>query len=646
MKGVFPFNKKIRRINLNINQLLNHLNGVKRLNGNHFQALCPCHDDHRPSLDIREGSKGIVMSCPVCSANGESVMKALKLDVRELFYEPKSRPHKPENVTYYYSDELKKVRFYYFDEYKGGYSKGFCWYHKGERGQQVKGLPKDSGGNTVPVPLYKQGCIAQAKEQQETLYIAEGEKDVDTLTNELGLFAVCSPHGAGKGRLEKKWSSDYNGLFKGVSVAVIPDNDEPGRELANYIATEILPYADEVKVLDLTNEWDWLKKKGDITDVYENDKPVDGYNLVQTVRLRLNALTLTAKPFEKAEAPVVKKSDTPKYICLEDVESTKTEWLWYPYIPRGKITLMTADPGTGKTFLSLYLSAQVSTGRPFYGEEGAYKEPANVVYQTAEDGIADTIKPRLESMRPDFRRIFIMDETDKTLSLTDKRIESIFADIKPKLIIFDPLQAYLGSKIDMNRANEVRPVLQRLHLLAEKYNTAVILIMHHSKTTQNSALHRALGSMDIPAVARSMLILGRDPKNPFGRILCHEKSSLAQRGKSICFEVNPMQGGIKFNGFTDLTADDILNQVHSERNRQSVKAEEVADKILDWFGDDEYKEVESIKSLCEEFGCSAKTLYKVRNELGIKSQTKGYGEEKSTVWLISNIENNSIDTET
>ena len=636
---------------MNLQEILSHLDGVKPQSDGSSIALCPCHDDHRPSLDIMEGQKGIVMTCPVCGADGKTVMDALNLDVKELFFEQKSAVTRPEQVTYYYSENLKKTRFYVWDNTSQSFHKEFCWYHKGDKGQQVKGLPKDENGRSLPVPLYKQGSVFQARERGETLYIAEGEKDVDTLTNDLGLLAVCSPHGAGRGKLEKKWCREYNEMFKGVSVAIIPDNDDPGRELANYIAEQIEPFADEVKALDLTKEWTDLKHKGDITDVYEKEKPSQNESKEEAVRFKLKALTMTTElycrggqcpPADNSDVclepaggqcpPLQNKKST--YICLDDVESTTTEWLWYPYIPQGKITLMTADPGTGKTFLSLYLAAQVSTGRPFYGETRAYCEPANVVYQTAEDGIADTIKPRLEPMRPNFSKIFILDETDKTLNLSDDRVEQIMKDLKPKLLIFDPLQAYLGAKIDMNRANEVRPVLQRLHNLAEKYNVAVILIMHHSKSSQNAALHRALGSMDIPAVARSMLILGKDPKNPFGRILCHEKSSLEMRGRSICFEVNPKQGGIKFNCFCDETADDILNFKQTERNKPSVKKDELCDKILEMFGEENEIEIKDMNEICERFECSTSTLYRARKELDIKHKYKGFGNERVVVWSL------------
>lgn len=336
-----------------------------------------------------------------------------------------------------------------------------------------------------------------------------------------------------------------------------------------------------------------------------------------------------------------------KYTCLSNVETCKPVWLWYPYIPRGKITLMTADPGIGKTFLSLYLAAQVSTGRPFYGES-AGRAPAVAVYQTAEDGISDTIKPRLESMQPNFDNIYVYDETRQGLSLSDDRtIEQIMKDLNPLLMIFDPLQAYLGAQIDMNRANQVRPVLGRIGALAEKYNCAIIFIMHHSKDSRNAALYRALGSMDIPAVARSMLILGKDPdpEKPQGIIICHEKSSLGEHGKSIKFEIAPQLGGVVFGGYSDLKADDILSVPKGTRNKPSKKRDALIEDILDLFDGKNYIKIPKLKDLCEQLDCSQNTLYRARDELGIQSISKGYGEDKVTYWLMPNVDRDSFSEE-
>ena len=156
----------------------------------------------------------------------------------------------------------------------------------------------------------------------------------------------------------------------------------------------------------------------------------------------------------------------------------------------------------------------------------------------------------------------------------------------------------------MHRANEVRPVLRRIGQLADKYSCAVIFIMHNSKATQNAALQRALGSVDIPAIARSMLILANAPEG--GRLLCHEKSSLAARGQSICFDVDP----------------------------SNKKRDELCDELLALFGDEDRLRVDSIEKLCEQLGCSRNTLYRARDELQIKSVVKGFGKDRTAWWQL------------
>lgn len=290
-----------------IEELITHFQGVKRLSGrNHYIVLCPCHDDHKPSLDITEKDGKILMACPVCGADGKAVMNALGLPVRELFAEQRqaAQPNKPPSVDYLYTDSLKKTRFYLWNKKKQVYQKSFCWYHKNERGQWTKGLPKKNGRSILP-PLYKQNNIEWAKRRGKTLYLVEGEKDVDTLTKKLKLPAVCSPHGAATSKNPaKKWDSSYNALFTGADVAIIPDNDEAGQAFARYVAEQLLPVAQSVNMLDLTAEWDNLPPKGDITDVYESEMPVSGKTIAETVALRLEALkerTAAYVPMEPAE---------------------------------------------------------------------------------------------------------------------------------------------------------------------------------------------------------------------------------------------------------------------------------------------------------------------------------------------------------
>ena len=344
-------------------------------------------------------------------------------------------------------------------------------------------------------------------------------------------------------------------------------------------------------------------------------------------------LSLDEKQF--TEMFVLKLADE-NFINLESIDSTETKWLWEPYIPLGKITLLTADPGTGKTFFCLYLAAVVSSGRPFWGQT-QHKEPRRVIYQTAEDGYSDTIKPRLEPMNPIFKNIIVIKEDKEQLNLFDERIENALKIYRPALFVFDPLQAYLGADVDMHRANEIRPILAHISRLAEKYECAIVFIMHNSKMGSNPALYRALGSIDIPAVARSMLIMANDPEDKTQKLICHEKSSLAGHGKTIKFHIAPEFGGLVFDGFSDLSADEILNTKAKTRDKPSVEKDEVKEQLIEILGDKGAAKLEDIEAMRELAGWSKPTLYRAKSDLQLKSVQIGFNP-KITWWILPDVD--------
>ena len=164
---------------------------------------------------------------------------------------------------------------------------------------------------------------------------------------------------------------------------------------------------------------------------------------------------------------------------LSEVELQEVRWLWYPYIPSGKITIIQGDPGEGKTTLALRLAAACSTGQALPGMEIA--EPFNVIYQTAEDGLGDTIKPRLMEAGADQDRVLNIAEDVNSLTLLDERIEAAIVQTGARLMILDPIQGYLGGKVDMNRANEIRTVLKNVAAVAERTGCAIVLVGHLNK---------------------------------------------------------------------------------------------------------------------------------------------------------------------
>ena len=225
-----------------------------------------------------------------------------------------------------------------------------------------------------------------------------------------------------------------------------------------------------------------------------------------------------------------------KMIKMSDVQSQTVDWLWYPFIPYGKLTIIQGDPGDGKTTLVLNIAARLSKGEGL-DNDMKVTEPVNIIYQTAEDGLADTVKPRLELAEAVCERIMVIDETEKSLSMIDERLETAIKRTGARVLILDPIQAYLGGTMDMNRANEARDMTKRLSLLAEKYKCAILLIGHMNKAGGNKAAYRGMGSIDFFAVARSVLLVGRIEGEPDLRAVVQIKNNLAAFGHSKAFRL-------------------------------------------------------------------------------------------------------------
>ena len=258
-----------------------------------------------------------------------------------------------------------------------------------------------------------------------------------------------------------------------------------------------------------------------------------------------------------------------KLIRMNEVEATEINWLWYPYIPYGKITVIQGDPGDGKTTVVLAIAAAITTGTSLPESKEA-AAPMSVIFQTAEDGLSDTIKPRLVQSSADCERVIVIDESEKQLILSDFRIEQAIVQTDAKLFILDPLQAYIGADVDMHRANEIRPVLKRIGATAEKTGCVIVVIGHLNKGTSKSQ-YRGLGSIDIQAAARSVLTVGRIKGKPYTRAIVQGKNNLAPEGQAIGFELDPATG-FRWIGTLPITIDELLSGIMPERDTAYDKA--------------------------------------------------------------------------
>ena len=304
------------------------------------------------------------------------------------------------------------------------------------------------------------------------------------------------------------------------------------------------------------------------------------------------------------------QEETVEIIRMSKVDTQTVEWLWEPYIPFGKVTIVQGNPGEGKTTFALRLAAACTTGGTLPGMKPL--PPFQVIYQTAEDGLGDTVKPRLMEAEADLDRVLVIDEAKRELTLSDERIEKAITQNGARLIILDPIQAYMGEKTDMNRANEVRPMFRRLADVAERTGCAVILIGHLNKAAGGQSAYRGLGSIDFRAAARSVLLIGRVKREPNVRVIIHDKSSLAPEGKPVAFCLDP-ETGFEWIGEYDITADELLSGAGGNNATKTEQAEKL---ILDLLADGKELASEDIEKAAAEAGISERTVQNAKRNMG------------------------------
>ena len=331
-----------------------------------------------------------------------------------------------------------------------------------------------------------------------------------------------------------------------------------------------------------------------------------------------NKRTETNKTVQKRLEPEL------KLINMDTVEVEQIEWLLYPFIPYGKVTIIQGDPGEGKTTMVLQIIAKLTRGETILPADSTkdkrididsesdmvdaeniennastqhLEAPVNVIYQTAEDGLGDTIKPRLLAAGADCTKVMVIDDSEQPLTMADVRLEE---------------------------AIEIRPLMKRIAVLAEKYHCAIILIGHMNKNSNGKSSYRGLGSIDFQAAARSVLIVGRIKDEPEVRVVCHTKSSLAPEGKAIAFRLDK-NNGFEWIGEYDISADELLNG--EGKGQKTRKAKEFLLEILDDGGMAQKK----IEEEAEKLGIKKKTLRNAKMELGIDSVKRG----NQWYWMLS-----------
>lgn len=369
-----------------------------------------------------------------------------------------------------------------------------------------------------------------------------------------------------------------------TSIFLCLDNDHAGNEACEKLAGEIPDGYRVIRLKPARKDWNEILC----------DENADRKKVIQE--------TVTMKMQEK-EALV-------PMLCYKDIEQTSVEWLWFPYVPFGKLTIIQGNPGEGKTYFAMMLTAACTNRKLFPNMEDI--EPFKVIYQTAEDGMGDTIKPRLVEAGADLSRVMVIDDSEEALTLSDDRIEKAVRQNHVRLVIIDPVQAFIGADVDMNRANEVRPVFRKLGMIAEKTSCAIVLIGHLNKSSGTQSTYRGLGSIDIMAAVRSLIFIGKVRKDPTTRVLIHEKSSLAPPGETMAFKLGDEEG-FRWVGAYEISADELLDG--KEGKATETKLERGAKLIRELLADKEEISIRELDDKAKEQGISGRTMRDVRSRM-------------------------------
>jgi putative DNA primase/helicase len=575
---------------MNVEALLARLKRVRR-NGSGWQALCPAHADKNPSLSIDVRNDKILVHCHAgCSQ--VAVLAALKIETHELFLDASDT--KRIVAEYPYADEKCKLLF-----------QVVRYEPKGFRQRR----PDGKGGwhwnlNGVRRVLYRLPEVLAEK----SLLICEGEKDVETART-ASFTATCNPGGAGK------WRDEYSDTLRGKHVCIIVDADAPGRKHAQQVAQSLVGKVESLKVIELPEAKDlgeWVTRGG-----------------TREALLELIRNAAEWKPTAETSNPQA----SAVLRCFSDIAAKPLRWLWPGRIPLGKLTLLIGDPGLGKSVLTVDVASRVTRSASF--PDGATCESGSIIFLSAEDDAADTIRPRLDAAGATVSRVHILEAVHVTLtngSLAEKpfNLETDIAALEGvlrehpdvRLIVIDPISAYLGG-VDSHSNAEVRGILAPLAALAARFGVAVLCVTHLRKSA-GAAIYRAISSIAFAAAARAVWAVAPDPEDGDRRLLLAVKQNLSASAGGLAFRIEAQNNMPRLAwepGAVALAANEVLGNVDTQQDQSERR--EAKEWLKDFLADGPVA-VKKIQADAKAAGHSWITVRRAKQGLPVVVSKNGY----------------------
>jgi hypothetical protein len=530
------------------------------------------------------------------------------------------RRHGPKSAWWVYRDA-------------GGEPVGLVLRWDGPAGKSIRPVSKTPagwiiGGMPTPRPLYALPDLLATK-PGDRVYVTEGEKAA-AACRAVGLVATTSPHGS-KSAAKADWSP-----VAGRDLVILPDHDDAGDTYAADVARlATCAGAKSVRIVRLVELWAGMPEGGDMADLVEHRR--GGGGDVDPIRAEVEALTDKTTATTPKPAPI---DGAPVIVRLSDVKPEPVAWLWPGRIALGKLTLIAGDPGLGKSFLTLDMAARVSRGWAWPDAPGVATTPGGVVLLSAEDGVADTIRPRLDAAGADVARIVALEairsvgdngrESARTFDLSRDlpALESAIRSVEGcRLVVIDPVTAYLGG-VDSHKNAEIRGLLAPLGAIAERHRVAVVAVTHLNKSGGGPAIYRAMGSLAFAAAARAAWAVSKDKDDPRRRLLLPIKNNIAPDTGGLAYRIEPLGvDGCPAVAWepdaVNVSADDALA---GDRDHGGGRTER--DDAAEWLRDylrDGPKLARDVLTESKAAGFSKRTIDRAKPAAGVRTRKQAFG---------------------
>lgn len=564
----------------------------------HTKVKCPAHADKEASLTVRElADQSIMLKCHAgCSS--ETILKAVGLSLRDLFPDRTSQYTSQKNDIHYpyYSmkgellfRKIRKPNKKFFIEYT--LDDGLTW---------LAGMhPLLANSNK---PLYNMLQLASVRGTGTTVYICEGEKDVDALCSK-GVIATCNFDGASKDKQAPKWHAEYSPMFVGNDVVIVADNDDPGRAHARNIAQLLKGHARTIRVVASAHG----------KDSYDH---LTGGGTLDTFVHRPDLEPLIGLPYRQ----------------ISQVVAEKIDWLIENRLPYGGTTFFAGEGDEGKSFAVLSIAAALSQGRDI-PEIGLFcnGKARRILLLAQEDTAEQIIRPRFDMLGGDGDNLYHIESLFKLDEIGQCLFEDTIKHLGVELVIADPLSNYYPRGVSPNSGHDVRPIIMACNQIAYRTRTCILNIAHNNKNTEASMRHRLMGSADIRNSHRAGFVVAVDPEAPDVRYVFHDKANWSPSGKTptLCYTLSK-EKGFQWLGETDVKMSDIQAKVKAASPSSTAQNAAVA-WLESKLSGGRIAYVADAISEAEAHGMEAAQLFRAAKRLGAVMEPDSNGRK---VWYI------------